>query len=212
GDYANVHNINQTAESWLYTTEGINTYDYNLDKAASLLKEAGWTKDSSGNLTKNGKQFKFTFTATKGNAVTDVMIPAMISAYKKLGINMQAEYVDWPTLQTKFQKLTYDMSFMAWGMTADPDDSYIYKTGGSENYLGYSNKELDAAYEKALSTMDKTQRKAAYQKAYQIINTDLPNYIIYQRSDCIAYNTRFKTFKYSPYNPIYSVYDKLELK
>ncbi|MDD3231404.1 MAG: ABC transporter substrate-binding protein, partial [Oscillospiraceae bacterium] len=195
-----------------YTTKGINTYDYNLDKAAQLLKEAGWTKDSSGNLTKNGKPFKFTFTATKGNAVTDVLIPSMISSYKKLGINMSAEYVDWPTLQNKFTKLTYDMSFMAWGMNANPDDSYTYKTGGSENYLGYSNKELDKAYATALSTPDKTARKAAYAKVYQIINKDLPCLIIYQRSDCIAYNSRFKTFKCSPYIPLYSQYQNLELK
>lgn len=211
-NYAHVQNINQTAENWLYTTKGINTYDYNLDKAAQLLKEAGWTKDSSGNLTKNGKPFKFTFTATKGNAVTDVLIPSMISSYKKLGINMSAEYVDWPTLQNKFKKLTYDMSFMAWGLNPNPDDSYVYKTGGSENYLGYSNKELDKAYATALSTPDKTARKAAYAKVYQIINKDLPCFIIYQRSDCIAYNSRFKTFKCSPYIPLYQQYQNLELK
>ena len=212
GDYGHVQNINQTAESWLYTTEGINTYDYDLTKAASLLKEAGWTKDSSGNLTKDGKQFKFTFSASKGNAVTDVMIPMMINAYKKLGITMQAEYVDWPTLQNKFDQKKYDMAFMAWGLTADPDDSYIYKTGGSQNWYNYSNKELDAAYDTALSTLDKTKRKAAYQKVYQIINNDLPNFIVYQRSDLIAYNTRFKTFKASPYVPTYQQYNLYELQ
>jgi peptide/nickel transport system substrate-binding protein len=212
GDYAHAQNINQTAESWLYTTEGINTYDYDMKKAEQLLNEAGWKKDSSGKLMKDGKEFKFMFTASKGNAVTDVLVPAMIKSYKQLGISMQAEYVDWPTLQNKFTKLTYDMSFMAWGMQADPDDSYIYKTGGSENYLGYSNKDLDKAYATALATTDKTARKAAYAKCYQIINKDLPNYIIYQRSDCIAYNTRLKTFKSAPYTPFYNNYDQIELK
>ena len=212
GDYAHVQNINQTAESWLYTTDGINPYDYDLKKAESLLAEAGWKKDSSGKLMKDGKEFKFTFTASKGNSVTDVLVPAMIKSYKTLGINMQAEYVDWPTLQNKFTKLTYDMSFMAWGLSTDPDDSYIYKTKGSENYLGYSNPELDKAYATALATGDKTARKAAYAKVYQTINTDLPNYIIYQRSDCIAYNTRFKTFKYSPYVQAFNQYYNFELQ
>ena len=56
------------------------------------------------------------------------------------------------------------MAFMAWGLQADPDDSYIYRTGGSQNWLNYSNKELDNAYATALATEDKTARKAAYQK------------------------------------------------
>lgn len=212
GDYAHVQNINQTAQSWLYTEDGINTYDYDLDKAAQLLKEAGWEKGSDGILTKNGKKFKFIFTATKGNAVTDVLIPMMISSYKKLGIEMQAEYVDWPTLQKKFEDLNYDMSFMAWGLSADPDDSYVYSTGGSENYVGYSNKELDEAYKKALATVDENERKEAYKKVYQIINQDLPVFIIYQRSDCIAFNTRLKGFKCSPYRQIYTNYQYFELQ
>ena len=211
GDYAHVQNINQTAESWLYTTQGINTYDYSLDKAASLLKDAGWTKDSSGNLMKNGKQFKFIFTAMKGNAVTDAMIPVMIASYKTLGIDMQAEYVDWPTLQKKVTSKSEDMFFMAWGLSADPDDSYIYMTGGSQNRLGYSNTELDNAYKTALSTTDKDKRKAAYQKVYQIINNDVPCYIVYQRSDLICYNSRLKTFKASPYVPTYQQYNLYEL-
>lgn len=212
GDYAHVQNINQTSQSWLYTEDGINTYDYDLDKAESLLKEAGWTKDSNGNLTKDGKQFKFVFTATKGNSVTDVLIPMMISAYKKLGIQMQAEYVDWPTLQQKFEKQNYDMSFMAWGLSTDPDDSNIYTTSGAQNYLSYSNKELDEAYKTALATVDESARKDAYKKVYQIINTDLPNFIIYQRSDCVAFNTRIKNFKCSPYRSIFTMYNTYELQ
>ena len=114
---------------------------------------------------------------------------------------MEADYVDWPTLQNKFNTQNYDMAFMAWGLTPDPDDSYIYCTGGSQNWLNYSNPEVDKAYQEALSTTDKDARKADYHKVYQLLNTDLPNFIIYQRSDCIAYNTRLKTFQCSPYVP-----------
>ena len=212
GDYGHVQNINQTAQSWLYTEEGINSYDYDLDKAASLLKEAGWEKDSSGKLMKDGKEFKFAFSASQSNAVTKVLIPMMIDAYKQLGITVEADYVDWPTLQNKFNTQNYDMAFMAWGLTPDPDDSYIYSTGGSQNWLNYSNPEVDKAYQEALAATDKETRKADYHKVYQLLNTDLPNFIIYQRSDCIAYNTRLKTFQCSPYVPSYQQYNLYELQ
>ena len=46
---------------------------------------------------KDGKQMKIVFSAMSGNIVTDTMIPLMIDAYGQLGIDFQAEYVDWPT-------------------------------------------------------------------------------------------------------------------
>ncbi len=199
GDYASVLNCNQTKISWLYTDKGQKTYDYNPEKAASLLKEAGWTKDSKGNLTKNGKQFSFMFTATKNNPVTDVLIPMMINAYQKLGIKMQAEYVDGPTMFNKHQKMTYDMVFMAWMLNADPDDSFIYKTGGAQNYSGFSNPAIDKDYQEGLSAKSKDAMKAAYTKVYQQINKDLPCFFVYQRDDCIGFSARLKNFKSSSY-------------
>ena len=41
GQYAITLNIPQAPISWLYDDEGLETYDYDLDKAAELLKEAG---------------------------------------------------------------------------------------------------------------------------------------------------------------------------
>lgn len=212
GEYGHVLNINQTAQSWLYTEDGINPYDYDPDKAAELLKEAGWEKDSGGRLMKDGKQFKIMFSASKDNPVLEVLMPMMIDAYKKLGIDFQAEYVDFPTLQDKVTKGNFEMYFMAWGLTADPDDSYIYSTGGSQNRLNYSNPALDGFYRDALASTDKNARKAAYQKVYQTINQDLPCYIVYQRSDMVAFNPRIKDFKSSSYVPFYQQIQKYSLQ
>lgn len=47
GQYAITLNIPQAPISWLYDDEGLETYDYDLDKAAELLKEAGWEKTAT---------------------------------------------------------------------------------------------------------------------------------------------------------------------
>ncbi|QNK40054.1 ABC transporter substrate-binding protein [Caproicibacter fermentans] len=211
GDYGSVLNCNQTKISWLYSDKGLNTYDCDPDKAASLLKEAGWTKDSSGKLMKDGKEFKFTFSCMKGNPVTDVLVPMMIDSYKKLGITMQSEYIDGPTMFKKHQKMNYDMEFMAWVLNADPNDSFIYKKGGAQNYSGFSDPEIDKAYDAGLAATTKEEMKTAYEKVYQLINKDLPCYFVYQRSDCIAYNTRVKHFKSSSYTGFWNNLQELEL-
>lgn len=201
GQYAITLNIPQAPISWLYDDEGLDEYEYDLEKAEALLKEAGWEKDGD-KLMKDGKQMKIVFSAMSGNVVTDNMIPLMIDAYGQLGIDFQAEYVDWPTLQSKSQNGTFDMLFMAWGLTADPDITGTFaspEAGGAQNHTGYANPELDKMLAEALSSVSKEEQKEKYKEIYKLINEELPTYPIYERCDLICFNTRVKNFEPSSY-------------
>ena len=201
GQYAITLNIPQAPVSWLYDDEGMETYDYDLEKAAELLKEAGWEKDGD-KLMKDGKQMKIVFSAMSGNVVTDTMIPLMIDAYGQLGIDFQAEYVDWPTLQSKSQNGTFDMLFMAWGLTADPDLTGTFasaEAGGTQNRTGYANPELDKMLAEALASTSQDEQKEKYKEVYKLINEELPLYPIYERCDLICYNTRVQNIEQSSY-------------
>ena len=198
GQYAITLNIPQAPISWLYDDEGMETYDYDLEKAAELLKEAGWEKDGD-KLMKDGKQMKIVFSAMSGNVVTDTMIPLMIG---QLGIDFQAEYVDWPTLQSKSQNGTFDMLFMAWGLTADPDLTGTFasaEAGGTQNRTGYANPELDKMLAEALASTSQDEQKEKYKEIYKLINEELPLYPIYERCDLICYNTRVQNIEQSSY-------------
>lgn len=201
GQYAITLNVPQAPISWLYDDEGLNEYEYDLDKAAELLKEAGWEKEGD-KLMKDGKQMKIVFSAMSGNEVTDNMIPLMIDAYGELGIDFQAEYVDWPTLQSKSSSKKYDMLFMAWGLTADPDLTQTIASpdkGGAQNKTGYSNPELDKMLADALTSTSKEEQKEKYKEIYKVINEELPLFPIYERCDLICYNTRVKNIEQSSY-------------
>ena len=201
GQYAITLNIPQAPISWLYDDEGLDKYEYDLEKAEALLKEAGWEKDGD-KLMKDGKQMKIVFSAMSGNEVTDNMIPLMIDAYGELGIDFQAEYVDWPTLQSKSSSKKYDMLFMAWGLTADPDLTQTFASpdkGGAQNKTGYSNPELDKMLADALTSTSKEEQKEKYKEIYKVINEELPLFPIYERCDLICYNTRVKNIEQSSY-------------
>ena len=201
GQYAITLNVPQAPLSWLYSDEGINPYKYDLAKSEELLKEAGWEKEGD-KLMKDGKQMKIIFSAMSQHSVTDVLIPMLIDTYGQLGIDFQAEYVDWPTLVSKSQGGNYDMLFMAWGLTANPDIQGIFASkdaGGVQNHTGYSNKELDKMLQDVLHTSSKEEMKEEYKAIYQLINEELPTYPIYQRCDLICYNSRIKNMEQSPY-------------
>ena len=99
----------------------------------------------------------------------------MIDAYGQLGIDFQAEYVDWPTLQSKSQNGTFDMLFMAWGLTADPDLTGTFaspEAGGSQNHTGYANPELDKMLRRGTGFYFEEGQKENTKKFTNCINED----------------------------------------
>lgn len=199
GPYAQVINLPQSRVSWAYNEGGLNQYSFNLDKAAALLKEAGWEKDSSGKLVKDGKQFEICFSTDEGNPITDVMIPVMQENYSKLGIKMEFQYLDFMTMVDKLESGDLDMWFLAWDLTPDPDDSGTYKTDGPQNISHYSNPQADLLWDQGVKEVDRDKRKDIYRQVYQILNDDIPCIWLYQRTDMWVVNSRVKNFKVSPY-------------
>lgn len=201
GTYAGVLNIPQSKVSWVYDDNGAGAYEYSLEQAEELLKEAGWVKQG-GKLMKDGRQMKMILSAMSDNPVTTAMIPVMIDSYGKLGIDFQAEYVDWPTLNSKSQSLDYDMIFQAWGLTPNPDMSNVYASrdnGGGQNHYDYSNPDMDRLFIEARSAKTDEEFKENYAKIYKLWNEDLPVLPVYQRSDLICFNSRVEGFEQSPY-------------
>lgn len=198
GPYADVINIPESKVSWAYTEEGIETYDFNIEKAKSLLDEAGWVVGSDGTREKDGEKFKINFSATADNPVVEALLPVMITNYKELGIEVIAETLDFNAIMDKKTKGDFDMYFAAWGLTPDPDNT-VYITNGAQNDQGYSNAKVDELMAKAKKEMDTSKRKEYYKEMYQEMNKDIPNIFLYQRNNMNAINARAQGFDISPY-------------
>ncbi|OWA35759.1 ABC transporter substrate-binding protein [Saccharibacillus sp. O16] len=198
GPYAEVINIPQSDVSWAYTADKINPYDYNPEEAKKLLDEAGWKVGADGIREKDGKKFEINFSATAENPVVDALIPIMTENYQELGIKLVTETLDFNAIMEKKDRGDYDMFFAAWGLTPDPD-STVYITDGAQNNSGYSNKEVDALYAKGKKELDLNKRKEIYAEAYQKINADAPEILMYQRTNMLAINGRLDGWDITPY-------------
>jgi len=211
GDYGSVINIPQSKVSWAYNDEGINAYDFDLDKAGKLLDEAGWKLNANGKREKDGEVFTVKFTAMPGHPVTDILLPVMKDDYAKLGIDIVIETLDWPTLVDKVNKKQVEMWFMAWGLTPDPDAKNIYHSQGAQNRYQYKNPQADKLIDDGINETDVAKRKAIYKDLYKVLNDDLPCSWVYQRSDMWVANARVKGLELSSYREyLYNLY-KCEL-
>ncbi|MEC0201148.1 ABC transporter substrate-binding protein [Paenibacillus lautus] len=211
GPYANVINIPQSNVSWAYTTEGIDTHEFDIEKAKQLLDEAGWVPGADGIREKDGQKFEIHFSATADNPVVDALIPVMNQNYQELGIKIVAETLDFNAIMDKKDKGDFEMFFAAWGLTPDPE-STVYRTDGQQNDIGYSNPAYDAAMDKGLKAFDLEERKAAYAEAYQVLNQDVPDLPIYQRRDMWGINSRVNGMEITPYKDFVIDLYKVELE
>lgn len=197
--YADVINVPQSKVSWSYTNE-VNAYEFDIEKAKTMLDEAGWKVGADGIREKDGVKFEIKFTASTPNVVNEAIIPVAEKNYKELGIKFIADQMDFNALLDKFDKGNYEMVFLASGLTPDPQSGEgTFRTAGAQNKNHYSNPQVDELWTQAGSTLDTEERKGYFKQIYQLINEDAPMIFMYQRRNLDIINTRLQGFDISPY-------------
>lgn len=198
--YANVIDVPQSKLSWGYPDESkITKYNYDPEKAAQLLDEAGWIMESDGFRYKNGEKFTIQFSASTPNAVNDVLIPIAVENYKDLGIDFIAEQLEFNAVTTKRQKQEHEMAFLAVSLGTDPDPFNLYHTNGGMNHDKFSNPRVDELIEAGQKELNQEKRKEIYNEIYQILNEEMPVIFMYQRYNMNTINTRLQGFDITPY-------------
>ncbi len=189
-------------------SENVEVYEYNPEKAKSLLEEAGFVMNSAtGYYEKDGKPLHLTFdmsTSTDGKAVA-----AMIQQnWKEIGVEMEVIEQDFATLAfTKLlpgdatQETTAD-SFqcytLGFGVEADPQEYNQYlstSTGaGSWNFIHYSNPDVDQLFKDQLLMDDPDERTECFHKIADQISKDVPWIPLYNKAGIAGLSNRVQDF------------------
>ncbi|WP_088293672.1 ABC transporter substrate-binding protein [Bacillus mycoides] len=210
--YASLVNVPITPVSWAYTEEGINKYEYNLEKAKKLLDEAGWKAGSDGIREKDGQKLKVSYFASSASKINDVMIPVMKEDYKKIGVDFNPEYMDFNTMISKVIKGDYDLAMVSTPMIDDPSGTIEEFVSTSErNYDGYHNPKVDELAKQALETLDIEKRKEIYKKLYQELSEDPPVIFLNNSKVVSAHNARIQGLQEDNYNGILLSLPKLNI-
>ncbi|MBI4826771.1 MAG: peptide-binding protein [Nitrospirae bacterium] len=190
-------------ETWPYNPDAVK-YEYNKDKALSLLKEAGWSdSNSDGILDKDGKPFEFTILSNMGNQQRMNAATIIQQKLKKIGIKVEIRAVEWSTFINEFiDKRRFQAVILGWSIGIDPDQYDIWhssKTGEKEfNFVSYSNPEVDALLEKGRRTFDIEERKKSYFRIQDILADEVPYLFLYVPEATPIVHSRFKGIKPTP--------------
>lgn len=149
-----------------FDPDKVKGYDYDPEKARTLLKEANYKASTSGVIILK----TIPIYAELGSFVAKQL--------EDVGINVQVETVQRATLLEEIAKSR--ALFFRGNWIADYPDAENYlsvfygKNPAPPNYTRYQNPMFDALYEKALLTTNDTARYRLYQQMDQIVMNDSP--------------------------------------
>lgn len=208
--FGQVANVPVSPLLWSYTEEGINKYEYNLDKAKELLDQAGWKVGTDGIREKDGQKLKISYLTRSKD---DEFIPIAKENYKALGIELNPEIMDFNALVAKLKQGDYDLAAVSTSILTDPHDAVgEFLTGFQGNFSGYSNSKVDKLIQDGISTTDIEKRKAIYKELYKEITDDPAVILLSYKKGVSAFNARVQGLEVDNYTGISSSLPKLKIQ
>ena len=167
--------------SWAYD-DSIRQPTFDVAGAVAKFEELGWTdSDGDGILDKDGEELSVVLSTHSEDPNRVQSVEYLQAVMQQAGVAATIQISDWPSFSTGYvQQGDHQIALLGWLNIIDPDRMTYAQltTGGSTNWGGYSNPEVDAALTEARTALDQGERAAAYREAATILAEELPYYII----------------------------------
>lgn len=172
-----------------YYNKEIDPVKYDIDKAAQILKENGWSdSDQDGILDKRidgvKKALKLDFYIT-GSELSQKIALLFQESARKVGVDINIVAKSMALIrQENLANFNYDIAAVARGTDAAPDDPYSMwhsdnAIPGTANQAGYANPVADSLIEEIRRNRSSEGRKEAYLQLQQVMYDDYPAIFLY---------------------------------
>jgi len=182
---------------------------YDPEGALNLLASAGWRRNASGWLEKNGQRLRFTLITNSGNPLRQAILAVAQDAWKKIGVDVRTDLLEWSVfIQERVNKLDFDALILGWQMGIDPDLFQIWhssQTGPYQlNFVGFENKEADDLIIRIRQEYDHGKQIVYCHRLHRIIAEAQPYNFLYVRKWTAVLDKRIVIKEQGPDgNPVY---------
>jgi len=194
------------------------SYEYNLQKAARLLDEAGW-RDTNGDgvRDKNGVEMKILF-QTSVNSVREKTQEIIKQALQEIGVVVELKTID-PAVffsSDPANQDTVERFYADWEMfsrqTDSPDPSIYMKVytcdeipQKANNWIGdnasrYCNREYDELWRRSLTELDPEKRRQMFMEMNDLIVENTVVIPLVHRANVIAISNELKGIEMTPWD------------
>lgn len=176
-------------------------YPYDMEKALSLLKAAGYEdRDQDGVLENEaGEPFEFELTYSESSEDTKRMVLLLKDIYARAGVKMKPSPQEWPVMLEMMNKKDYDAIVLGWTSGIETDIYQMFHSSQSgakgDNFISYTNKKLDQLIEQARATVDTDKRMPLWQQAEAILHEDQPYTFLFRRNALVFIDQRVQNLQ-----------------
>jgi len=140
------------------------TYEYNVEKAKELLKEAGY---------ENG--FSFTIKVPSSMTVHVTTAEVLVEQLKEVGINADIDQIEWSSwLSDVYADRNYEATIIGFDAATLTASAMLerYTSAADKNMFNYSSEEYDAVYAQAVAETDDAKAAELYKQCEKILAQD----------------------------------------
>jgi peptide/nickel transport system substrate-binding protein len=163
-------------------------YEYDPDKARTLLKQAGIAPGTTLPLAASSE-----LTLRR----VDQLVAEQLAA---IGLKVQLQPVSQAESYARVVKRAINFTPISWTQRSDPDGLLyiLFDSKGFANTTGYSNPAVDQKLDEARQTLDQNQRKALYAEVKTALMQDLPYIPLFFAAEYAALSKTAHGFVWPP--------------
>ena len=173
-----------------YIDETKDVYNKDLDKAKSLLAEAGYPDG-----------FSFTIKVPSNYQPHIDTAQVIVEQLKKVGVNAEIKLVEWDSwLSDVYSGRDFEATVVgvdASTMTARAMLERFTSTS-SKNFINFNDPKYDEVFAKALNSYDDEEQTALYKECEWILTNQAANVYIQDLAEFVAINKKFTGYEFYP--------------
>ncbi|PAV27829.1 peptide ABC transporter substrate-binding protein [Virgibacillus profundi] len=206
--HGSVINAPIAQQFWAYDESAVTAYEYDPEKANSLLDEAGYvdTNDDGLRETPDGEEWVVNINYPTGNQLREASAPILAQFIEEVGVQVDLRQ---PKEMTAYvEDLTndntdWDIYLIGWSLgSGDPDPSGLWKSEAAYNFGRWNNPESDQLMLEAMQApeaFDQDYRAEKYSEWQSVFSEDLPALLLYAQNKIYGFNERLNGVAPMPY-------------
>jgi peptide/nickel transport system substrate-binding protein len=174
-------------------SEEVPRFEHDPDQARTLLRESGWAPGPDGVLEREGQPLRVRLHFNTDNRRRAQVAERLAGQLGAIGVRVEVSGEEATALLGRLrERLDFDLFLLGWAGGLDPDGARpIWTTGGSQNYGGYSNPEVDRRFVEAGRLLDlERERRPLYAEIQRTIAEDQPYVFLWTLETLRGFNKR----------------------
>ncbi len=182
-------------------TEALTPRSHDPAKAKALLAAAGYADRDGDQVLEgpDGEPFAFELVYFQANQDTERIVLYLKDLYARAGVLLKPKPSEWSVMLDKLDRKDFDAITLGWSSGVETDIYQMFHSSqtvsGGDNFINYTNPQLDTLIEQARATVEEKARMPLWQAAERILYADQPYTFLMRRKSLVFLDRRLQNLE-----------------